>query len=127
MSAVAIDYQAATVSQVQADETAELAIRVRSLVKNYDGFEAVKNVDLNIAAGEIFGIIGPDGAGKTSVFQVLGGVMAATAGEATIFGQTSREARSMVGYLTQAFSLYQDLSVAENLRYVGRLRKLSDS
>src|SRR5262244_3416634 len=121
MSAVAIDYQAATVSQVQADETAELAIRVRSLVKNYDGFEAVKNVDLNIAAGEIFGIIGPDGAGKTSVFQVLGGVMEPTSGEAMMYGKSTVDARPFVGYLTQTFSLYQDLSVAENLRYVGRL------
>src|SRR5215467_5875490 len=105
----------------------EAAISVRGLRKSYGKLEAVRGVDLEIERGEIFGVIGPDGAGKTSVFQILGGVMAATAGEALIFGQTSREARSVVGYLTQAFSLYQDLSVAENLRYVGRLRKLSDS
>jgi ABC-2 type transport system ATP-binding protein len=105
----------------------QAAISVRGLRKSYGKLEAVRGVDLEIERGEIFGVIGPDGAGKTSVFQILGGVMAATAGEALIFGQTSREARSVVGYLTQAFSLYQDLSVAENLRYVGRLRKLSDS
>jgi ABC-2 type transport system ATP-binding protein len=104
----------------------EAAIIVRGLRKSYGDLEAVRGVDLEIGRGEIFGIIGPDGAGKTSVFQILGGVTAATAGEALIFGQTSREARSVVGYLTQTFSLYQDLSVAENLRYVGRLRKLSE-
>ena len=105
----------------------EIAISIRGLRKSYGELEAVRGVDLEIERGEIFGVIGPDGAGKTSVFQVLGGVMAATAGEALIFGQKSREARSVVGYLTQAFSLYQDMSVAENLRYVGRLRKLSES
>src|SRR5262245_55666224 len=104
----------------------EIAISIRGLRKSYGELEAVRGVDLEIERGEIFGVIGPDGAGKTSVFQILGGVMAATAGEALIFGKTSREARSVVGYLTQTFSLYQDLSVAENLRYVGRLRKLSD-
>jgi ABC-2 type transport system ATP-binding protein len=103
----------------------QTAISVRGLVKNYGDFEAVKGIDLEIAQGEIFGIIGPDGAGKTSVFQVLGGVMEATEGEATVSGRTAREARSSIGYLTQAFSLYADLSVAENLLYMGELRKLS--
>ena len=102
-----------------------VAIRVRSLAKNYDGFEAVKGVDLDITAGEIFGIIGPDGAGKTSVFQVLGGVMEPTSGEAKMYGKSTVDARPFVGYLTQTFSLYQDLSVAENLQYVGQLRLLS--
>src|SRR5215813_3716035 len=122
MSAVAIDFQAAAVPQVQLDETAEVAIKVRSLAKNYDGYEAVKGVDLDIERGEIFGIIGPDGAGKTSVFQVLGGVMEPTSGEAMMLGRSAREARSYVGYLTQVFSLYHDLTVAENLRYMGELR-----
>ncbi|HKS08772.1 MAG TPA: ATP-binding cassette domain-containing protein [Pyrinomonadaceae bacterium] len=101
------------------------AINVRGLVKNYGDFEAVKGIDLEIAQGEIFGIIGPDGAGKTSVFQILGGVMEATGGEAEMYGQTTVDARPFVGYLTQTFSLYQDLSVAENLRYVGQLRLLT--
>ncbi|MEW6130225.1 MAG: ATP-binding cassette domain-containing protein [Acidobacteriota bacterium] len=101
------------------------AIRIRGLRKNYGAIAAVRGIDLDIREGEIFGLIGPDGAGKTSVFQVLGGVMAATAGEALVFGQTTRDARNIIGYLTQAFSLYQDLSVAENLRYMGELRKLS--
>ena len=105
-------------------ELSGTAIKVRNLVKNYDGFEAVKGVDLDISAGEIFGIIGPDGAGKTSVFQVLGGVMEPTSGEAKMYGKSTVDARPFVGYLTQTFSLYQDLSVAENLQYVGQLRLL---
>jgi ABC-2 type transport system ATP-binding protein len=103
----------------------DAAIHIRGLRKSYGELEAVRGIDLEIRRGEIFGLIGPDGAGKTSVFQILGGVMAATAGEAIVFGQTAREARSLIGYLTQAFSLYQDLSVAENLRYVGELHRLS--
>ena len=124
MSAIdsAINYQAVALQQVHTDT--EPAIRVRSLVKNYDGFEAVKGVNLDIEAGEIFGIIGPDGAGKTSVFQVLGGVMEPTSGDARMYGKSTVDARPFVGYLTQTFSLYQDLSVVENLRYVGQLRLL---
>jgi ABC-2 type transport system ATP-binding protein len=103
----------------------DIAIRVRGLRKSYGKIEAVKGIDLDVRAGEIFGLIGPDGAGKTSTFQILGGVMQASAGEALMLGRTARDARSTVGYLTQAFSLYQDLSVAENLRYMGELRRLS--
>lgn len=102
----------------------EIALTIRGLRQRYGQIEAVRGIDLEIAQGEIFGLIGPDGAGKTSVFHILGGVMQATEGETHIFGQTSREARSSIGYLTQTFSLYQDLSVVENLRYMGELRRL---
>ena len=118
-SLVPQEYESAT---AQARET---AIKVRGLRKSYGAEEAVRGIDLDIARGEIFGLIGPDGAGKTSVFQILGGVMAATAGDVSIFGLSARDARSATGYLTQSFSLYQDLSVSENLRYMGELRKLS--
>ena len=91
-------------------------------VKSYGAVEAVKGINLDITAGEIFGLIGPDGAGKTSTFQILGGVMKATAGTAEMFGVNARDARHFVGYLTQAFSLYQDLSVKENIEYIGELR-----
>ncbi|MGH9844630.1 MAG: ATP-binding cassette domain-containing protein [Blastocatellia bacterium] len=101
------------------------AIRVRELRKSYGELEAVKGVSFEVARGEIFGLIGADGAGKTSVFQILGGVMQASGGEALMLGRPARDARSSVGYLTQAFSLYQDLSVAENLRYIGELRLLT--
>jgi ABC-2 type transport system ATP-binding protein len=104
---------------------AEPAVRVRGLRKSYGETEAVKGIDFDVAAGEIFGLIGPDGAGKTSTFQILGGVMPASGGEAVVFGRSARDARSIVGYLTQAFSLYPDLSVAENMRYVGELRRIA--
>ena len=110
--------------EANGESSRQSAISVRGLRKSYGELEAVKGIDLEIGAGEIFGLIGPDGAGKTSVFQILGGVMAATEGAAEMYGTTARDARSFVGYLTQTFSLYQDMTVAENLRYIGELRRL---
>jgi len=103
----------------------DAAIRVSVLRKNYGSIEAIRGIDLSVEHGEIFGVIGPDGAGKSSVFQILAGLMPATSGEVIMLGRSAREARSQVGYLTQVFSLYHDLSVAENLRYMGELRRLS--
>src|SRR5216684_2093146 len=111
---------------IAGDKSSAPAIRIRNLRKAYGPIEAVRGIDLDVQTGEIFGLIGPDGAGKTSVFQILGGVMQPTGGEAIMLGRTAREARSYVGYLTQVFSLYHDLTVAENLRYMGELRRLSD-
>jgi ABC-2 type transport system ATP-binding protein len=98
------------------------AIRVRELRKRYGGLDAVRGIGFEVERGEIFGLIGPDGAGKTSTFQILAGVMEASGGMVEIFGRPPREARSDTGYLTQAFSLYPDLTVLENLRYAGDLR-----
>jgi ABC-2 type transport system ATP-binding protein len=100
------------------------ALRVRDLWKRYGSVEAVRGISFEVAEGEIFGLIGPDGAGKTSTFQILAGVMEATSGVAEVFGRPAREARSETGYLTQSFSLYPDLTVAENLRYAGDLRRV---
>jgi ABC-2 type transport system ATP-binding protein len=108
------------------DATREAAIQVTGLRKSYGGLQAVRGIDLAVSTGEIFGIIGPDGAGKTSAFNVLGGVTPQTAGSAIMNGQPPRDARHDVGYLTQTFSLYQDLTVEENLQYIGRLRLVSD-
>ena len=109
-----------------AETTSEpgLAIRVRGLEKRYGALEAVRGIDLDVGLGEIFGLIGPDGAGKTTTFQVLGGLLPPSGGHAQLLGRVPRDARELVGYLTQAFSLYPDLSVAENLRYVGALRRV---
>src|SRR6266567_3646724 len=98
------------------------AIVVRDLSKRYGPTEAVRGIGFTVREGEIFGLIGPDGAGKTSTFQILAGVMEATSGGAKVFGRPAREARSQTGYLTQSFSLYPDLSVAENIRYIAELR-----
>jgi len=102
----------------------EPIVKVQGLKKSYGSLEAVKGLDFDIYEGEIFGLIGPDGAGKTTTFHVLGGVMEQTAGSASVIGQKPRDVRLEIGYLTQQFSLYLDLSVAENLRYVAGLREV---
>jgi ABC-2 type transport system ATP-binding protein len=101
-----------------------IAIETAGLTKHYGATPAIVGLDLSIPAGEIFGLIGPDGAGKTTTFQILAGVMEASAGTACIFGQAARDAREHTGYLTQAFSLYPDLTVLENLEYIGELRRV---
>ncbi len=101
---------------------ADGAIRVRALCKSYGAVAAVRGIDFTVSPGEIFGLIGADGAGKTTTFQILAGVMEASSGTASVFGRPAREMRAQTGYLTQSFSLYPDLSVAENIRYIGDLR-----
>ncbi|MBW4673445.1 MAG: ATP-binding cassette domain-containing protein [Desmonostoc geniculatum HA4340-LM1] len=101
-------------------------IQVRGLHKQYKRLAAVRGIDLSVNKGEMFGLIGPDGAGKTTTFHILGGVMEATAGEVLVFGQPARDARLVTGYLTQQFSLYLDLSIDENLRYAAGLRQVAD-
>ncbi|HEY2961948.1 MAG TPA: ATP-binding cassette domain-containing protein [Pyrinomonadaceae bacterium] len=100
------------------------AILVTDLHKDYGATRAVRGISFSVSTGEIFGMIGPDGAGKTTTFQILAGVMEANGGTAEIFGQPARAMRSQTGYLTQAFSLYSDLSVNENIRYIGELRRV---
>ncbi len=103
---------------------AKAAIEISDLVKRYGDIEAVRGISFALPPGEIFGLIGPDGAGKTTTFQILAGVMEATAGVAEIFGQPARQTRSHTGYLTQTFSLYPDLTVSENIHYIGDLRRV---
>jgi drug efflux transport system ATP-binding protein len=106
------------------DRAEQRAIDVRGLLKRYGALEAVRGVSFEVRRSEIFGLIGADGAGKTTTFQILAGVMEATSGTADIFGRPAREMRSQTGYLTQTFSLYLDLTVAENIRYSGDLRHI---
>src|SRR5467141_3572511 len=100
------------------------AIQVKNLWTKYGDSEAVRGISFDVNKGEIFGLIGPDGAGKTSTFQILAGVMEASSGIARVFSRPAREMRSQTGYLTQTFSLYPDLTVAENIRYSGDLRRI---
>jgi ABC-2 type transport system ATP-binding protein len=101
-----------------------VAIDIRGLSKRYGALEAVRGISFEVRRGEIFGLIGADGAGKTTTFQILAGVMEASGGSAEIFGKPARDARARSGYLTQTFSLYPDLSVTENIRYIGELRRV---
>jgi ABC-2 type transport system ATP-binding protein len=108
------------------DAMAETAVlQVRQLSKHYGSVQAVQELTFDVYRGEIFGLIGPDGAGKTTTFHLLGGVLSASSGEADILGRTPQQARPDVGYLTQQFSLYLDLSIDENLRYNASLRQVA--
>lgn len=102
-------------------------IRVQGLHKRYGRLAAVQGVDFAVHPGEVFGLIGPDGAGKTTTFHILAGVLEATMGQVRVLGQAPRDARLKMGYLTQQFSLYLDLSIDENLRYSAGLREVPQS
>lgn len=104
----------------------DAVISVQDLRKCYGRFPAVKGIQFEVYPGEIFGLIGPDGAGKTTTFHILGGVLEASSGRVQVLGRSPRLARLGIGYLTQQFSLYLDLSIDENLRYSGGLRQISD-
>src|SRR6266705_2533775 len=78
----------------------DTAIHVEELYKKYGIVEAIRGITFQVRQGEIFGLIGPDGAGKTSTFQILAGVMEASSGIANVFGMPAREMRSQTGYLT---------------------------
>jgi len=84
-------------------------IEARALVKRFEAHEALKGIDLSIGRGELFGLIGPDGAGKTTFFRLVAGVLAPTSGTVT-------RATGTFGLVPQRFGLYQDLSIDENMR-----------
>ena len=102
-----------------------VAIRVENLRKSYGGAQALAGVSFEVRSGEMFGLIGPDGAGKTSLMRILATLIDPDGGEAEVLGHSaSREPariREAVGYMPQQFSLYQDLSVAENMRFFADL------
>jgi ABC-2 type transport system ATP-binding protein len=101
-------------------------IACQSLTKSYGHKRAVDGVSLQVARGEIYALTGPDGAGKTTLVQLLAGTIKPDAGDVWLSGHSMRanpaEARSQLGYLSQGFSLYEDLTVAENLRFFARVR-----
>lgn len=97
------------------------SVKIEDLSKSYKGVEALRGISLDVARGEIFGFIGPDGAGKTSLFRILVSLLLPDAGHATVEGldvvRDYRKIRKIVGYMPGRFSLYQDLSVEENLKF----------
>ena len=99
-----------------------IGITYRQLLKRV---AALRNVSFEVAKGEIFGLVGPDGAGKSSLFRILTTLLLPTEGRATVGGfrvvEDFRQVRDIVGYMPGKFSLYQDLSVEENLQFFARV------
>ena len=97
------------------------AVTVDNVFKRYGRVEALQGVSLSVRPGELFGIIGPDGAGKTSLFRILTTLLLADEGKATVCGLDTvkdyKAIRQRVGYMPGRFSLYQDLTVEENLSF----------
>jgi ABC-2 type transport system ATP-binding protein len=97
------------------------AIRTEALTKSFDGVKAVDGLTLNVAEGEIFGLVGPDGAGKTTTMRLLTAIMEPTSGEAWVAGHhIVKEAEAVkedIGYMSQRFGLYPDLTVMENIDF----------
>jgi ABC-2 type transport system ATP-binding protein len=103
----------------------DLAINVRGMTKRFGDRTAVDHVDLQVRRGEICGFLGPNGSGKTTFIRMLCGLLRADAGEGTVLGldviRDSDAIKRQVGYMTQKFSFYEDLSVEENLDFVARM------
>ena len=100
------------------------AIAIRDLVRRFGDFVAVDHTTFDVAHGEIFGLLGPNGAGKTTTFRMLCGLLPASSGEARVAGLDMRtaaaDARRRIGYVSQKFALYGNLSVLENLHFFGQ-------
>jgi ABC-type multidrug transport system ATPase subunit len=96
-------------------------IVVQNLIKTYEKTEAVRDISFEVSDGELFGLIGPDGAGKTTIFRILTTLLKPDAGRASVLGldvvSDYKKIRPKVGYMPGRFSLYQDLSVEENLSF----------
>ncbi len=96
-------------------------IVTRGLRKEFHGIVAVESLDLEIRRGEVFGMLGPNGSGKTTTIRMLTGLIAPTAGTATVAGvdvvREPERVRSRIGYMSQKFGLYDDLTVRENLAF----------
>ncbi len=105
--------------------TASLAIVARSLGRRFGDLWAVRHLDLDVHRGEIFGLVGPDGAGKTTTMRLLSGILTVTEGAASVVGHDVGSAdesiKRKIGYMSQRFGLYGDLSVEENLRFYADL------
>lgn len=101
----------------------EIVIETDALTKQFGNFKAVDGITFNVYAGEIFGFLGANGAGKTTAMRMLCGLLSPTSGKATIAGfdiyKQNEEIKKKIGYMSQKFSLYEDLTVYENIRFFG--------
>ena len=104
------------------------AIETANLTRRFGDFVAVNRVSLTVEKGEVFGFLGPNGSGKTTVIKMLTGILPISEGEARIADLDVRTeadtVRERIGYMSQKFSLYDDLTVLENLRFYGRAYQL---
>lgn len=109
----------------------DILLESRGLVKAFGSLRAVDGLDLQVRAGEMVGLVGPDGAGKTTAMRLLCGALKPSGGRVQVAGyelpQQVERAREHIGYLAQRFSLYGDLTVAENLEFFGEIFQIPDS
>jgi len=103
-------------------------IEVRNIHKSFGAVQAVAGVSLSIAPGEIYGLVGADGAGKTTTMRLVCGALKADSGAVSVCGydinRQTEQARGQIGYLSQRFSMYEDLTVLENIRFFAEVRGL---
>ena len=108
----------------------QAAVHTSNLTKTFDDLTAVHNLQLAIEQGEMFGLVGPDGAGKTTTIRILCGILAPTSGTAAVLGHDIMKETDIVkkeiGYLSQRFTLYGDLSVDENIEFFAEINKVYD-
>jgi len=100
-------------------------VTARNLTRDFGTTRAVDGIDLDVREGQIYGLVGPDGAGKTTTIRMLVGVLEPTGGEASVAGADLTRLdtiRDRIGYMSQRFGLYEDLTVMENLRFFAQLQ-----
>ncbi len=106
----------------------DIAIRAQNLNKNFKDFRAVENVELEIRFGEIYGLLGANGAGKSTTIKMLCGLLKPTSGTVVLAGESkdlrSRDIRKRIGYMSQKFTLYDGLTVAENLQFYASIYEI---
>src|SRR5258708_7199707 len=108
----------------------DIVIKTDKLTKRFGDFKAVNEISFDVHAGEIFGFLGANGAGKTTAMRMLCGLSTPTSGTATIAGfdiyKKTEEIKKNIGYMSQKFSLYEDLTVMENILFFGGIYGLTD-
>jgi ABC-2 type transport system ATP-binding protein len=108
----------------------DIVIQIDGLSKSFRNTTAVSGVELNVMRGEMFGLVGPDGAGKTTTMRMLCGIIEPDSGSGRILGfdlwTESKDIQRRIGYLSQRFSLYGDLTVNENIEFFAEIRQIAD-